>query len=220
MPHRLPSALVWFRRDLRAEDHAALHHACRHAKRVWCVFVFDTAILDPLPRDDRRVGFIHAAVEELDRSLRGLAERQGVVGAGLIVRHGDAGTEVPALAARLGVQAVYLNRDDDPAALRRDAQVRGALANAGIAQHESKDHVIFERSEVLTGSGTPYGVFTPYSRSWLAKLDDSHLGAFRIDDHAAALAPLPEDERAGIPPLSALGFASALEGPSVLPGGT
>ncbi|MFN0186756.1 MAG: cryptochrome/photolyase family protein [Aquabacterium sp.] len=220
MPAKLSSALVWFRRDLRVEDHAALFHACRQANRVWCVFVFDTSILDPLQRDDRRVAFIHAAVEELDRSLRALAERHGVPGAGLIVRHGVAAVEVPALAARLGVQAVYLNRDDDPVALRRDAIGRGALANLGIAQHESKDHVIFERSELLTGGGSPYGVFTPYSRSWLAKLDDFYLSAYGVERHAAALAPLPEPDRGGVPALTTLGFKSGSWDPAVLPGGT
>jgi len=59
-------ALVWFRRDLRAEDHAALHHALRQARAVHCVFVFDTDILDALPsRADRRVEFIWHAVADL-----------------------------------------------------------------------------------------------------------------------------------------------------------
>ena len=46
----LDRALVWLRRDLRVDDHAALYHALRAARQVWCCFVFDTAILDPLPR--------------------------------------------------------------------------------------------------------------------------------------------------------------------------
>ena len=58
MERTLDAALVWFRRDLRTHDHAALYHALRSARRVWCVFVFDTQILDELPRADRRVEFI------------------------------------------------------------------------------------------------------------------------------------------------------------------
>ena len=61
-PHRsavldtpVGAALVWLRRDLRLDDHAALHHALRSARKVWCAFIFDTTILDPLPRADRRV---------------------------------------------------------------------------------------------------------------------------------------------------------------------
>ena len=101
----LKRALVWFRRDLRAHDHAALYHALREAERVWCVFVFDTDILDPLPRADRRVEFIHDSVVALDERLRALGGR-------LLVRHGPAVAEVVRLAGELGVQAVYANHDD------------------------------------------------------------------------------------------------------------
>lgn len=67
----LPASLVWFRRDLRNTDHAALHHALLHSQRVYCVFVFDRAILDLLPqREDRRVEFILASLTELDQALR------------------------------------------------------------------------------------------------------------------------------------------------------
>ena len=55
---KLDRALVWLRRDLRTDDHAALYHALKAARQVWCVFVFDRDILDPLPRQDRRVEFI------------------------------------------------------------------------------------------------------------------------------------------------------------------
>jgi deoxyribodipyrimidine photo-lyase len=63
-------SLVWFRRDLRSFDHAALHHALTLSRQVFCAFVFDTDILKDLPRRDRRVDFIHASVMELDTELR------------------------------------------------------------------------------------------------------------------------------------------------------
>ena len=100
----MTSALIWFRRDLRSFDHAALYHALRFAQRVHCVFVFDTAILDALPaRRDRRVEFIHGSLAELDAALNTLARQAGGAGAGLIVRHGRAQDEVPRLARELGV---------------------------------------------------------------------------------------------------------------------
>ena len=197
----LDSALVWFRRDLRASDHAALYHALRSARRVWCVFVFDREILDALPRADRRVEFIHASVTALDHDLAQLAP-----GAGLIVRHAVARDEIPRLARALHVQAVYTNHDDEPAALARDAKVRGALADAGIALHTAKDHVVFERKEVLTGSGSPYSVFTPYKNAWLKKLEPFFVKAYPVVRHAAGLAPLPDDARNGVPALEQLGF--------------
>ena len=197
-------ALVWFRRDLRVEDHAALYHALRAARRVWCVFLFDRDILEPLPRADRRVEFIRDSVVGVDAELRALGAAHGVENAGLIVRHGRAVDEIPRLAAALGVQAVYCSHDDEPGALDRDTRVRGALAAAGIALHTSKDHVVFERGEVLTQGGGPFSVFTPYKNAWLKKLDDFYLGAYPVERHAAALAPKPEGET--VPTLAALGF--------------
>ena len=214
MPHRphppsppMASALVWFRRDLRADDHAALFHALKAARQVWCAFVFDTAILDGLPRADRRVDFIRDSLVDLDAQLRSLGAAQGVDGVGLLVRHGDAQHCLPALAAELGVQAVYANHDDEPAALARDAQVRGRLAGAGIALHTSKDHVVFERSELLTASGSPYSVFTPYKNAWLKKIDPYFVKAYPVARHARALAALPPGASApDVPSLAQIGF--------------
>ena len=205
-PPPLDRALVWLRRDLRADDHAALYHALRGARQVWCAFVFDRAILDPLPRQDRRVEFIRDSLVGVDAELRALAASHGTEGAGLIVRHGFAVDEIAALAAALGVQAVYANHDDDPAAVERDAQVRGRLAEIGCALHLSKDHVIFERDEVLTQAGSPFSVFTPYKNVWLKKLDPYYLRAYPVAKHAAVLAPRPAGEP-GVPALEAIGFA-------------
>ena len=99
------SALVWLRRDLRCDDHAALYHALRRYPRVYCTFVFDTDILDALPsRQDRRVEFIHASVLELHQRLQQLAARSGAPGGGLIVRHGPALECIVQLAQELDVQ--------------------------------------------------------------------------------------------------------------------
>jgi deoxyribodipyrimidine photo-lyase len=202
----IDAALVWFRRDLRTDDHAALHHALRAARHVWCVFVLDLEILDPLPRADRRVEFILDSLAELQAQLAALGAAHGVAGTGLIVRHGWARDEIPALAQQLRVQAVYASHDDEPAALARDARVRGRLADAGIALHTSKDHVVFERSEVLTGSGTPYGVFTPYKNAWLKRLTPEHLAPWPIEPHGAHLAAVPLGMAAGPPSLAEIGF--------------
>ena len=208
-PHPGPaiaSALVWLRRDLRADDHAALFHALKAARQVWCAFIFDSAILDALPRADRRVEFIRDSLVDLDTQLRRLGAAHGVAGVGLVVRHGDACSMLPALAAELGVQAVYANHDDEPDALARDALVRGRLADAGIALHTSKDHVVFERSEVLTATANPYSVFTPYKKAWLKKLDRYFVKAYPVARHAGALAPLPAGLAKGVPTLAEIGF--------------
>ena len=203
----LDAALVWFRRDLRTADHAALYHALRAARQVWCAFVYDRAILDPLPRADRRVEFIVESVGALAAELAALGQRHGVPGVRLLVRHGAGADEIVALAAELHVQAVYANHDDDPYALARDARVRGALADLGVALHTSKDHVIFERGEVLTGSGKPYTVFTPYKTAWLEKLaDDFFLEPYPVERHAGSLAPPPAGIDIALPSLARIGF--------------
>ena len=209
-PAPLDAALVWFRRDLRAHDHAALYHALRSARRVWCAFVFDRDILDPLLERglaaDRRVEFIHASLAPLDEALAALGRAHGHDGVRLLVRHGHAVAEIDRLARELHVQAVYANHDDEPAALQRDAQVRGLLARHGIALHTSKDHVVFERKEVLSAAGAPYSVFTPYRNAWLKKLEPFFLEAYPVEKHAAALAPVPEGIATGMPTLESLGF--------------
>ena len=203
---RYDRGLMWFRRDLRVGDNAALHHALKQCRQVWCVFVFDTEILDPLPRADRRVEFIHASVLELDADLRAMGSRHGHDRTGLIVRHAAAREDIPRLAQQLHVQAVFANHDDEPAALTRDAQVLGALAHAGIMLHSHKDHVVFERREVLTQAGQPFGVFTPYKNAWLRKVEPFHLTAYPVEKYAPALAPLPGALDGPLPRLSDLDF--------------
>ena len=93
------------------------------------------------------------------------------LGGGLIVRHGRARAEIPALAGELAVQAVFANHDYEPAAIERDAAVARALAAQGRELHTYKDQVIFEKDEVLTRDGRPFSVFTAYKNAWLAKAD-------------------------------------------------
>ncbi len=194
----MSAALVWFRRDLRDFDHAALHHALKSHQRVYCAFVFDTEILEALPRRaDRRVEFIHGSVVELDAALRAR-------GGGLIVRHAAARECIPALAASLGVDAVFANRDYEPAALARDGDVAERLRVLGCDFRDFKDQVIFEKSEVLTQGGSAFSVFTPYKRAWLKTLTDFHLKAYPIDKYAGHLAPPPAGE--AVPALTELGF--------------
>jgi deoxyribodipyrimidine photo-lyase len=207
-------ALVWFRRDLRDYDHAALYHALKSARQVVCAFIFDREILDRLADPaDRRVEFIHASVAELQRSLQ---QRGG----GLIVRHGVARDTVLELAADLDVDAVFFNHDDDPAARARDDAVEAALRARGVAVHHYKDVVIFEREEVLTGAGTPFSVFTPYKNTWLKNLSPFYLSAYPVDRYCDRLAP----RSTPTPALRDMGFAPAnlreMNLPTGMSGGT
>ena len=194
------SALVWFRRDLRDFDHAALSQALRRHARVHCVFVFDISILGALPRRDRRVEFILGAVEALDAGLR-------QHGGGLIVRHGDPRDIIPQLVCELNVAAVYCNRDYEPAAIARDEEIQRRLAQGCLASQvdflQFKDQVIFEQDEILTQAGTPFSVFTPYKNAWLKKLSPDHIAPYpAYEPEQGCLAATPRD----IPALEQLGF--------------
>lgn len=194
--------LVWFRRDLRIADHTALYHALTRCRRVYCAFIFERAILEPLPAHDRRVAFIHASLVELDAGLR-----RG--GGALLVRHGHSRDEIPALAGALSAQAVFTHHDYEPAAQARDAQVLHRLGAQGIALLSFKDQAIFEKSELLSGSGRPYSVFTPYKRAWLAALTPERLTHYPSENQLAALAKPASQLDLGLPSLAGLGFAHA-----------
>lgn len=191
--------MVWFRRDLRVDDHAALHHALLSSRRVFGVFVFDTDILAGLPSDDRRVQFLLDSVRELDARLRAM-------GGYLIVRHGRAAQAIPELAASLDAESVFANRDYEPQAIVRDRAVQDALRAAGRSLQTFKDQVIFEQDEVLTLAGGPYSVFTPYKNAWLKRLarEPEALQPYETAPHAGALAPAPADH--ALPALADLGF--------------
>ena len=203
MQTQFETGLAWFRRDLRVDDHAALSLALRSCQRVFCVFVLDRDILDPLPRQDRRVEFIRASLVELDARLR---ERSGKPLGGLICLRARAVDAVPQLAQQLAAQAVFTARDYEPAARARDALVKATLAVQHIAFVQTKDHVVFEEQEVLTQSHTPYTVFTPYKRAWLARIGAGPVALHDCCTHASALAARPEPLAQGVPTLAELGF--------------
>lgn len=203
-------SLVWFRRDLRDFDHAALYHALKSSSQVYCAFVFDTDILDRLEeKADRRVEFIWESVSELKHALQ-------AKGGDLIVRHAAARAAIPELAKQLGVEAVYVNHDYEPAAVERDQMVTVALREHGIELHHYKDQVIFEKDEVLTQAGKSFGVFTPYKNAWLKKIEDFFVKPYPVDRYISNLAPAGNNE---LPSLASMGFRRSNLGDLKLPTG-
>ena len=206
------NALVWFRRDLRDYDHAALYHALKSSKNVYCTFVFDTDILDLLhDKADRRVEFIWESVRELKAALQSK-------GGDLIVTYGCAKNEIAKLAHSLSIEAVFTNHDYEPSAISRDKQVAEQLNSNNIPFHHYKDHVIFEKDEVLNLSGKPYGVFTPYKNMWLKTVNDFHVKPYPVDDYVHHLAPRPEITSV-MPSLESIGFQPTNLGSLRLPTG-
>jgi len=202
---RFDRSLVWFRRDLRSDDHTAMHHALLQSKHVFCAFIFDEKILQTLPRQDRRVAFIHSSLIDLDQHLRVLSGQSEAV---LEVRHGEPIVCLVDLVKALGVQAIFTNHDDEPYALQRDAEMKGALANQGVAFVSFKDHVVFERDEILTQNNQPYGVFTPYKNNWLKKIRPDDLKERTVKPAAGQLVPVPHSVHKAMPSLKDIGFES------------
>ncbi len=220
MQKKYKTGLMWFRRDLRAEDNAALYHALKSCEQVYCAFIFDRSILDALPRADRRVEFIRESLVDLNGQLAQLRSAEPAPTAGLLVRHEAASSALPALARQVSADAVFTNHDDEPYGLARDAQVQAALEGQGVAFHTFKDHVIFERQEVLTLAGKPYSVFTPYKNAWLKKVDAFYLKPYPVQTYGAALAPLPANETPDVPSLAELGFEATNLSALKLPAGS
>ena len=161
--------LHWFRRDLRLEDNAALAKAMASGESVQPVFIFDSRILDRLEDpSDARVSFIHGELMRLHAEI-------AAQGGHLWVVYGDPLVWHQAWASDPDIQGVYANRDYEPYAGERDEAVARLYREAGKWSKWSKDHVLMEPKEVLKDDGTPYTVFTPYSRKWRSHFTPEHI---------------------------------------------
>jgi deoxyribodipyrimidine photo-lyase len=164
--------IFWFRRDLRLNDNAGLFHTLSTHQRVLPLFIFDTDILDKLDdKHDRRVEFIH-------QSLRNLYEQLTALGSTLLVLNGKPHDIFKELISTHAIEAVYTNGDYEPYAIRRDLEVKALLNENSISFHSYKDQVIFEKNEVVKSDGTPYSVFTPYSKKWKAMLNSDDIRTY------------------------------------------
>lgn len=172
--------IIWFRRDLRLKDNAALYHALKSGVPVLPIFIFDTTILDQLQdRADKRVAFIHAAISEMQTELVAM-------GSTLQVFHGKPMDIFAELVQLYSIQTVFTNHDYEPYALERDTAIASLLASAGVHLNTYKDQVIFEKDEVTKDDGKPYTVFTPYSRKWKAKLSPDYLKPYPTEKYFTA----------------------------------
>ncbi len=143
---------MWFRRDLRVEDHPALEAASAGGAAL-PLFVVDPAFArSGGPRRRALAG----ALARLDRSL----------GGALVIRAGDPVAVVPAVAAEIGAATVFVTKDFGPYGRRRDAAVSSALRAAGRHLQGAGTPYAVEPGTLHSGSGTPYRVFTPYARAW------------------------------------------------------
>jgi len=176
------NSLVWFRRDLRDYDHAALLHALQDSEHVFCIFIFDKEILNALKnKEDRRVEFIWESVKELKESL--IQKKSD-----LIVLHDKAFEAMSFAIDQFKIEAIFTNRDYEPAAIARDESIKNLATSKKIAFHDFKDQVVFEKNEILTALEKPYTVFTPYKNNYLKKLSQTTIPRFDIEPRISNLA--------------------------------
>jgi deoxyribodipyrimidine photo-lyase len=196
----------WFRRDLRLNDNHALHTALSSELPVLPIFIFDTTILQHLPKKDARLEFIHT-------SLRAIQEKLISIGASLRVYHGNPEEIFEKITLEYDVQTLYANRDYEPNARARDKRIYESLKEKDIQFIGKKDQVIFEPNEVLKDDGLPYTVYTPYSRKWKARLSVHPIECFPSQDLTANfLQTKPFD----FPSLEQIGFEkSGIQFPSI-----
>ena len=156
--------IFWFRRDLRLDDNSGLRHALLSGLKVVPVFIFDKEILDRLPhKSDRRVDYIHQALQGIHRDLQ-------KHNSGLYVYYGRPEEVFKKITGDFNVDTVFCNRDYEPQAIQRDLKIAGMLSEYDIRFKDFKDQVIFEKSDILKNDGSPYTVFTPYSKKWKENL--------------------------------------------------
>ena len=189
-------SIHWFRRDLRMEDNHSLSRAIQSGKPVLCIFIFDKLILDKLEnKADRRLTFIHKTLEKLNGQLTSK-------GSSIKTFYGEPLEVWKEIVSQYSVAEVFCNRDYEPYARERDKTIYEFLGSKDIAFHGFKDHVIFEKNEVVKDDGLPYTVFTPYSKKWKSKLHSKSFDAFASIPNSDQLVQVNEE----ILSLESMGF--------------
>ncbi len=160
--------VFWFRRDLRLEDNVALYRAALEKEPVLPIFIFDTEIIDSLPKDDARITFIYNTLKNIDAELKKL-------NSSLLIKIGKPIEVWKALVSEYQIDNVFYNKDYEPYAIARDLEVAQFLKSKNIGVFSYKDQVVFEESEVVKADGLPYTVFTPYKNKWLSEFNEDLL---------------------------------------------
>ncbi len=163
--------IFWFRRDLRLNDNCGLFQALNENTNVLPIFIFDQDILSQLSPIDHRVTFIFDEISKIKTQLNNL-------GSDLIVEYGKPLDIFKKLRQLYSIQSVYTNHDYESYGQKRDSNIQNDLNENNIQFKSYKNHVIFEKSEILSDSEKNYTVYTPYKKKWLGRLSEKDLAPF------------------------------------------
>ena len=167
MPNKVSG--FWFRRDLRLSDNHGLFEALKFSENVLPIFIFDTEILSKLEnKEDKRVDFIVQVLQILNQFL----EKSGK---SIQILHGKPLDVFKKLSEKYTLETVFCNEDYEPSAIKRDLEIEEFLEKKTIGFEAFKDQVHFHKDDILKADGTPYSIYTPYSKQWLKKFDDEEV---------------------------------------------
>lgn len=169
--------IFWFRRDLRLDDNIGFYEALKDDHPVLPIFIFDTDILDRLPKDDARVTFIFETLQDMRKTLQN--ERDSSIS----MYSGKPLDIYEQLLKEYTINTVFTNHDYEPYAKKRDSEIETLLANNNIQFKTFKDQVIFEKDEVVKGDGDPYVVYTPFMKKWKEKFKTIELEIFYTNSY-------------------------------------
>lgn len=158
----MPSVIHWFRRDLRIADNTALHHASQQGLPVIPVYILSDWKKKHHWTGTNRQHFLCGCLESLSKNLQTIDGR-------LIIRCGNAISELEKLIRETDAKAVYYNRVPDPFGKKTEQKLQELCGKLGIRCHGYDDATLHTPSEILTQSDTPYRVFTPYFRNWIER---------------------------------------------------
>ncbi|NTW26130.1 MAG: deoxyribodipyrimidine photo-lyase [Lentimicrobium sp.] len=195
-----PVNVFWFRRDLRLNDNHGLFEALRSGLPILPVFIFDSNILEKLPEEDLRVAFIYNRINTLNTQLEKFNRK-------IAVFYGKPEVVFAGLISEYSIESVYTNHDYEPYALERDNSVSNLLKSSGIAFKTFKDQVLFEAGEIQKSDGTPYVVFTPYSKKWLEKMNAEGVAHY---DSESILVNLLDKTPSAMPTPAQMGFSISM----------
>ena len=157
-------SIFWFRRDLRLDDNKGLYNALKNHDNVLPIFIYDKYILDKLKKNDHRIQFIKNKIEKINENL-------SKINKSIAQFYGKPVEVFEKLIKEFQVSNIYLNRDYSPYAIKRDNEIIKLSKKYNIKFNDFKDHVLYEKFDITKDDGTPYKVYTPFSRKWLSRLD-------------------------------------------------
>jgi deoxyribodipyrimidine photo-lyase len=170
----IKQSIFWFRRDLRFIDNHGLFQALTNSKIVNPIFIFDENITKKLDTDDHRLAFIKSQLNNLNEELIKF-------NSSLNIYYGSPLKIFEKIISENPIDAVFWNKDYEPYAINRDKEIGKILKSNNIKSFSFKDQVIFEEREVVKNDGTPYVVYTPYSKKWMEKFSNQDVKHFKSD---------------------------------------